>query len=102
MNEAPGAQPRTDQTPSVQGEKCARCGEAFHCGVDDPVPCPCSRIQVDATVLVALRQRYARCLCVRCLEQEQWLAQGQPQTAVQPQEPESRGEPGRARVIPRG
>ena len=45
---------------------CAACGESFSCGA--PVAgCWCEDVQVAAEVLVALRARYADCLCRRCL-----------------------------------
>jgi hypothetical protein len=47
-------------------KKCAVCGEEFSCGA--PVAgCWCEEVQVAAEVLVALRARYADCLCRRCL-----------------------------------
>jgi Cysteine-rich CWC len=52
-------------------ERCARCGGAFHCGANDAVPCACTTIALDATVLAALRERYAGCLCLACLGEVQ-------------------------------
>jgi hypothetical protein len=46
---------------------CPRCGAAFHCGVADTAPCACTTVQLDAGTLAALRERYERCLCLRCL-----------------------------------
>jgi hypothetical protein len=48
-------------------DRCPRCGGAFHCGVDDAQPCACTSVKLDAATLAALRDRYATCLCVRCL-----------------------------------
>ncbi|CAM5784896.1 cysteine-rich CWC family protein [Rhizobacter fulvus] len=48
-------------------DRCPRCGGAFHCGVDDAQPCVCTNVQLDAPTLAALRERYAGCLCMRCL-----------------------------------
>ena len=48
-------------------DACPRCGGAFHCGVNDAVPCACTTIHLDAAQLAALRERYAGCLCLRCL-----------------------------------
>ena len=47
--------------------RCERCGGAFHCGANDPEPCACTRIALDATTLARLRQAYTGCLCLRCL-----------------------------------
>ena len=46
---------------------CARCGGAFHCGVNDPTPCACTGLKLSAELLVDLRQRYRGCLCLNCL-----------------------------------
>jgi hypothetical protein len=47
-------------------KNCAACGESLSCGA--PVAgCWCEEVQVSAEVLVALRARYADCLCRRCL-----------------------------------
>ena len=53
--------------PPPLGDCCPRCGGGFHCGVADAVPCPCSRVTLDAATQAALRQRYSGCLCLRCL-----------------------------------
>ena len=55
--------------PASDSDRCARCGEAFHCGVDDEQPCWCTRVQLNAAALATLRQRYRGCLCARCLAQ---------------------------------
>lgn len=47
--------------------RCPRCGGAFHCGVDDPAPCACTTLRLDAALLAGLRERYRDCLCLRCL-----------------------------------
>jgi Cysteine-rich CWC len=48
--------------------RCPRCGSSFDCGAADlSTPCACKAVALDATALVALRQRYAGCLCVTCL-----------------------------------
>ena len=46
---------------------CPRCGGAFHCGVNDPGPCACSTLKLDASTLRALRAQYDACLCLACL-----------------------------------
>jgi hypothetical protein len=46
---------------------CPRCGGEFHCAANDAVPCACTTLKLDATMLAALRERYAGCLCLRCL-----------------------------------
>ena len=48
-------------------DRCARCGKAFHCGMNDQSPCACTGITLDAATLTDLRQRYSSCLCLRCL-----------------------------------
>jgi len=58
----------SDAAPTpVPGDRCPRCGGAFHCGVNDPVPCPCTTVTLDAATQAALRERYTGCLCLRCL-----------------------------------
>jgi hypothetical protein len=47
-------------------KKCAACGESFSCGAP-AAGCWCEEVEVAAEVLVALRARYADCLCRRCL-----------------------------------
>ena len=47
--------------------RCPRCGGGFHCGAGDASPCPCTRVELDAATLAALRERYTGCLCLRCL-----------------------------------
>jgi hypothetical protein len=46
---------------------CARCGGAFHCGANDPTPCACTGLKLNAELLTDLRQRYSDCLCLNCL-----------------------------------
>jgi hypothetical protein len=48
-------------------DTCPRCGGAFHCGANDPAPCACTTIKLDATTLARLRERYGGCLCLACL-----------------------------------
>ena len=50
-------------------DACPRCGNAFHCGVNDSTPCACTTLRLDAATLAALRERYDGCLCVTCLAQ---------------------------------
>jgi hypothetical protein len=52
-------------------DRCPRCGGTFHCGANDPVPCACTTIALDAATLAALRQRFAGCLCLACLRELQ-------------------------------
>jgi hypothetical protein len=47
---------------------CARCGGAFHCGANDPTPCACTGLRLNAELLAALRRRYTGCLCAACLQ----------------------------------
>ena len=46
---------------------CARCGGAFHCGIEDAAPCACRSIKLDAALLAALRSQFHGCLCLACL-----------------------------------
>lgn len=48
-------------------DRCPRCGEAFHCGMHDPAPCPCSTLTLPPALLARLKARYTGCLCLRCL-----------------------------------
>ncbi len=47
-------------------KKCAACGAGFSCGAP-AAGCWCEEVHVTAIVLLALRARYADCLCRRCL-----------------------------------
>jgi ribosomal protein L34E len=49
-------------------DRCPRCGQAFHCGVQDAAPCACSRLQLTTQQLAALRAAYSTCLCMACLQ----------------------------------
>jgi hypothetical protein len=53
------------------GSRCPRCGGAFHCGANDPQPCPCAALTLDAALLARLRERHDGCLCLTCLAQLQ-------------------------------
>jgi hypothetical protein len=48
-------------------DRCPRCGDSFHCGMNDAAPCACSRLALDPVLLADLRTRYTGCLCMRCL-----------------------------------
>jgi hypothetical protein len=48
-------------------DRCPRCGGAFHCGVHDAAPCPCSTLTLSPALQAQLRQRWSGCLCVACL-----------------------------------
>jgi Cysteine-rich CWC len=54
-----------------QNARCPRCGGAFRCGADDPAPCACTRITLDAAALARLRAAFRGCLCSNCLLQLQ-------------------------------
>ncbi len=54
-----------DGTPCT--DRCPRCGDTFHCGIDDTAPCACTMVTLSPALLADLRQRYTGCLCVRCL-----------------------------------
>jgi hypothetical protein len=57
---------------------CARCGGAFHCGANDPAPCACTGLRLNADLLATLRQRYTGCLCLDCLHDLAEAATSQP------------------------
>jgi Cysteine-rich CWC len=58
-------------TPAGAEDRCPRCGAGFHCGANDPTPCACRGLTLDAALLVRLRDRYRGCLCLRCLAELQ-------------------------------
>ena len=60
---APIVEPRPGGEP-----RCPRCGNTFHCGMHDATPCACSRLTLQASQLAALRDAYAGCLCLGCLQ----------------------------------
>jgi len=59
----------------VTDARCPRCGGGFRCGVRDSAPCPCTTLKLSPELQAALRERYAGCLCLDCL---QALARGEP------------------------
>jgi hypothetical protein len=69
MNERPGV------TESPATDRCPRCGGTFHCGVQDPQPCACTGLALDAALLQRLQARWQGCLCLPCLRA---LAEGAP------------------------
>jgi hypothetical protein len=46
---------------------CPRCGGGFHCGANDPAPCACTALKLDAATLAELRAQFKGCLCLNCL-----------------------------------
>ena len=48
---------------------CPRCGQAFHCGVNDATPCWCVSVPLDQATLDELSRQYRGCLCKNCLAQ---------------------------------
>jgi len=48
---------------------CARCGQPFHCGVNDASPCWCVNLELNGATLAAISERYVGCLCGSCLAQ---------------------------------
>jgi len=58
----------TASAATPPNKQCPRCGEAFRCGLQGSGPCPCTGVLLDAPTLAVLRQRYADCLCLRCLQ----------------------------------
>ena len=72
----PEAEGRPRAAPPAS-DNCPRCGTGFHCGAHGSIPCACTRIQLSAPQLQALRVRHGhgRCLCLACLAA---VAAGQP------------------------
>jgi len=54
---------------AIPDTRCPRCGGEFHCGANDAAPCACTAVRLEATVLAALREGYAGCLCLVCLRE---------------------------------
>ena len=50
-------------------DRCPRCGGSFHCGAGGAGACACTGLALNAATLAELRQRYATCLCLRCLRE---------------------------------
>jgi hypothetical protein len=46
---------------------CSKCGAAFGCK-NDARGCWCESLQVTTETLVQLKETYANCLCLSCLE----------------------------------
>ena len=55
------------------GDRCPRCGDAFHCGAAD-AHCDCFELELSPALRQSLAQRYNNCLCLRCLKYLQTLA----------------------------
>ena len=55
-------------------DTCPRCRQAFHCGVADAAPCPCTDLTLSPELTAALRAQFDGCLCLTCLAELQ--AQG--------------------------
>lgn len=62
-------QPASNQPQAAadSGDRCPRCGGAFHCGMHDAAPCACTTLTLATATLDDLRDRYAGCVCLRCL-----------------------------------
>ena len=58
----------SNNTPGALNEVCQRCGQPFHCGVDDPAGCACCDLTLTPELTARLRQTYQRCLCLVCLK----------------------------------
>lgn len=69
------------ELPPLEDTRCPRCGGGFHCGANDPGPCPCTGLKLTAELQAALRARYTGCLCLACLAA---LAAGAPLEAEAP------------------
>ncbi|MFG6446801.1 cysteine-rich CWC family protein [Roseateles sp. BYS180W] len=57
-------------TPAPQAlDRCPRCGQAFHCGVQDS-HCDCQTLTLTPALRAELAQRWpGACLCLRCLRE---------------------------------
>lgn len=65
---APAA-PAAPGVNAAANRRCPRCGRPFRCGIDDPAPCACTGVTLDADTLVWLRTAFSGCLCVDCLRE---------------------------------
>jgi ribosomal protein L34E len=65
--------------PDDDNARCGRCGEPFHCGMRDALPCACASVNLTSAALADLRERFDGCLCPRCLAQ--WAAAAPRDTA---------------------
>ena len=74
-------------------DRCPRCGAAFHCGIGDAGPCPCTTVTLSAALQQQLRERYQGCLCLHCLRD---CAAGAAVTLPAMQPENSAGAPGRS------
>lgn len=54
-------------TEQLQGERCPRCGNAFHCGAAEP-RCDCFELNLSPALRQQLAQQYSSCLCIACLK----------------------------------
>ncbi len=94
-------------SPAGADDTCPRCGGGFHCGANDPAPCACGGLTLDAALLARLRARYVGCLCLRCLAelqaQEQAIDQASSQSPATPgaDSSQSSAPPGPPRSITR-
>jgi hypothetical protein len=61
---------------------CPRCGQAFHCGVNDAAPCACGGIELTGDTLRLLRERYTACLCLACLHEISSMPPGEQQAEM--------------------
>ena len=50
-------------------DRCPRCGGGFRCGANDPTPCACTGLKLDAALLADLRAQFKGCLCLDCLRE---------------------------------
>ena len=77
----PGA---TDMSadPGSLDDTCPRCRQAFHCGVADAAPCPCTDLALAPGLAAALRSQFDGCLCRACLTCLSELAVAQPRAVM--------------------
>ena len=55
-------------TDPAAPDRCPRCGGRFACGAAGPGPCACTGVTLSAALQARLRETYAGCLCLRCLQ----------------------------------
>ncbi|UCE31688.1 MAG: cysteine-rich CWC family protein [Burkholderiales bacterium] len=63
---------------------CPRCGAVFHCAARDETPCDCRTVQLGASTLQWLHERYTGCLCPSCLRSLSAAAASAPTEASSP------------------
>ena len=67
--EEASAQARSEAMSADASDPCPRCGGSFRCGANEPAPCACTSLKLDAATLADLRRQFKGCLCLNCLRE---------------------------------